>query len=39
MLTMGKFAIEKCEFLRDPSLSKNIIIINKYVYISDVITR
>jgi hypothetical protein len=33
MLTAGKFALEKCEFLRAPSLSKKSSSIDKCVYI------
>jgi len=33
MLTVGKFALEKCEFLRAPSLSKKSSSIDKCVYI------
>jgi hypothetical protein len=33
MLTVGKFAVEKCEFLRAPSLSKKSSSIDKCVYI------
>jgi hypothetical protein len=33
MLTVGKFAIEMCELLRAPSLSKKSSSINKCIYI------
>ncbi len=33
MQTVGKFALEKCEFLRAPSLSKKSSSIDKCVYI------